>query len=234
MTSEQQHAIEILRSVSTASITGVLSKLGYNNAWIRGAFPLVSAEQRLVGPAFTMRFIPRREDLINPAGSRPGVSTRTATEAMSSGEIAVVDAMGVTDAGVIGDIVALRMRKRGVAGLVSDGVIRDRAGVLESGLPVWCQGVAAPSPPASLSFIGWQEPIACGGVAVLPGEMIVADGDGAVVIPGPALEQVLEQAPELERMEAWIVSQVEQGAELPGLYPMNEENRARYLASRKG
>ena len=92
--------------------------------------------------------------------------------------------MGITDAGIFGDILCARMAKRGVAGLVTDGVVRDLAGVLGTGLPVWCQGAAAPPSVAGLTFVDWQEPIGCGGVAVFPDDVIVADDDGAVVHPG--------------------------------------------------
>ena len=142
----------------------------------------------------------------------------------------VVDAMGVTDAGIFGDILCARMKQRGVAGLVSDGVVRDVAGVLGTKLPVWCQGVAAPASVAGLTFVGWQEAIDCGGVAVFPNDVIVVDGDGAVLIPAALLDAVVAAAVEQERLEGWIMSHVEQGAALPGLYPPNEENAARYQA----
>src|SRR5690606_36248997 len=107
-----------------------------------------------------------------PASWSSPVSTRAAIEAMPEGCIAVVDAMGVTDAGIFGDILCARMQKRGVGALVSDGVVRDVAGVRATGLPVWCNGVAAPPSVAGLTFVNWDEPIACGGVAVFPGDMI--------------------------------------------------------------
>jgi regulator of RNase E activity RraA len=151
---------------------------------------------------------------------------------MPAGCIAVVDAMGVTDAGIFGDILCARMARRGVAGLVSDGVIRDYAGVMGTGLPVWCQGVAAPASVAGLTFVNWQEPIACGGVAVFPDDIVVVDDDGAVLIPQALLADVLKAAPEQERMEAWIMTEVEKGLALPGLYPMNAETKARYEKSR--
>src|ERR1700720_4810429 len=102
---------------------------------------------------------------------------------MPEGCVAVVDAMGVTDAGIFGDILCARMKKRGVAALVTDGVVRDVAGVLGTGLPVWCDGVAASPSVAGLTFVNWQEPIGCGGVAIFPDDVIVVDADGAVVIP---------------------------------------------------
>jgi regulator of RNase E activity RraA len=174
--------------------------------------------------------VPAREDLATPESWSSPISTRAAIEDMPSGCIAVVDAMGVTDAGVFGDILCTRMLKRGVAALVTDGVVRDVSGVLGSGLPVWCSGAAAPPSVAGLTFVDWQQPIACGGVAVFPGDVVVVDDDGAVLIPATLLDEMLVLAPEQERLENWIMQQVEQGAALPGLYPPNAENKARYLA----
>lgn len=148
-------AIETLKTVSTATLTTVLLKKGLRNVWIRGAVPLKPGQPRIVGPAFTLRFVPAREDLATPASWASPISTRAAIEAMPEGCVAVVDAMGVTDAGILGDILCARMQKRGVAALVTDGVVRDLAGVLDANLPVWCRGVAAPlRSPASPSSPG--------------------------------------------------------------------------------
>ena len=225
-------ARDILMGVATATITTVLLKKGLRNIWMRGTQPLVPGQGRIVGPAFTMRFIPAREDLATPAAWASPVSTRAAIEAMPEGCVTVVDAMGVRDAGIFGDILTMRMKMRGVVGLVTDGVMRDVAGVLETGLPIFCQGVAAPASVTSLIFAGWQETIGCGGVAVFPDDIVVADRDGAVLIPAAYLDHVLAEAPEQERAEAWIMDEVRGGATLPGLYPMNEETRARYAASK--
>ena len=140
--------------------------------------------------------------------------------------------MGITDAGIFGDILCTRIRKRGVAGLVTDGVVRDGAGVLASGLAVWCQGVAAPPSVAGLTFVNWQEPIGCGGVAVFPDDWVVVDDDGAVLVPAAFVDELLAAAPEQERLEGWIMGEVDRGAALPGLYPPNAENRARYEKSK--
>src|SRR5579859_7628360 len=155
-----------LESVSTATVTTILLKRGLRNVWMRGTRPLRPEQPRLVGRAFTLRFVPAREDLATPESWSSPRSTRAAIEAMPAGCIAVVDAMGVTDAGIFGDILCARMQKRGVAALITDGVVRDVTGVLQTHLPVWCQGAAAPPSVAGLTFVGWQEPIACGGVAV--------------------------------------------------------------------
>ena len=224
--------VDILSKVTTATLTTILLKKGLRNVWIRGTKPLRSGQPRLVGRAFTLRFVPAREDLATPESWSSPKSTRAAIEAMPEGCIAVVDAMGVTDAGIFGDILCARMAKKGVAALITDGVVRDVAGVLGTGLPVWCQGAAAPPSVAGLTFVNWQEPFACGGVAVYPDDIIVVDDDGAVLIPAALVEAVLEAAPEQERLEAWIMNEVEAGAALPGLYPPNAENKARYEASK--
>lgn len=226
-------AFRTLSAVSTATITTVLLKKGLRSVWMRGSRPLAPGQPRLVGRAFTLRFVPAREDLATPASWASPISTRAAIETMPAGCIAVVDAMGVTDAGIFGDILCARMARRGVAGLVTDGAVRDRAGVVGTGLPVWCAGVAAPPSVAGLTFVGWQEPIGCGGAAVFPDDVVVVDDDGAVVIPAALLQEVLAEAPEQERMEAWIMAEIGRGVPLPGLYPMNAETRARYEASKE-
>lgn len=227
--------IKTLAGVTTATITTILLTKGLRNVWLRGTKPIRSCQPRLVGRAFTLRFVPAREDLATPESWASPISTRAAIEAMPSGVIAVVDAMGVTDAGIFGDILCARMKKRGVAGLVSDGVVRDLAGVLGTGLPVWCQGAAAPASVTSLTFVSWQEPIACGGVAVFPNDVIVVDDDGAVLIPAALVDAVVAAAPEQEQKEAWIMAEIEKGVALPGLYPMNAATKARYeKASKQG
>lgn len=233
MTSAEQGIVERLRAVTTATLTTVLLKKGLRNVWIRGAVPLVAGGPRVVGRAFTVRFIPAREDLATPASWAAPKSSRAAIEVMPAGCIAVVDAMGVTDAGIWGDILCARMARRGVSALVTDGVLRDLAGVLDTGLPVWAAGAAAPPSVAGLTFVDWQQPVACGGVAVFPDDLIVADGDGAVVIPAALAGDVVDAAVEQERFEAWIMDEVKAGAALPGLYPPDAANKARYEASKK-
>ncbi len=178
--------IDTLSQVTTATLTTLLLKKGLRNVWMRGTRPLNPGQPRLVGPAFTLRFVPAREDLATPESWSKPISTRGAIEAMPEGCIAVADAMGVTDAGIFGDILCARMKKKGVAALVTDGVLRDVAGVRGTHLPVWCQGAAAPPSVAGLTFVNWGEPIGCGGVAVFPDDVVVVDEDGAVLIPaGP-------------------------------------------------
>ncbi len=226
--------IDTLSRVTTATITTLLLKKGLRNVWMRGTRPLGPGQPRLVGPAFTLRFVPAREDLATPESWAKPISTRAAIEAMPEGCIAVADAMGVTDAGIFGDILCARMKKRGVAALVTDGVLRDVAGVRATGLPVWSQGAAAPPSVAGLTFVNWGEPIGCGGVAVFPDDVVVVDEDGAVLIPKALVDEMAAAAPEQERLEGWIMSEVDKGASLPGLYPPDAASKARYEASKKG
>src|SRR5450756_1751558 len=200
--------IAALSGIATATLTTVLLNKGLRNVWLRGTNPLRSGQERLVGPAFTLRFVPAREDLATPASWSSPISTRAAIEAMPPGCIAVVDSMGVTDAGIFGDILCTRMARRGLAALVTDGVVRDVSGVLGTGLPVWCSGVAAPPSVAGLTFVDWQQPIGCGGVAVFPDDLIVADDDGAVVIPAAHAAEVAAAGAEQERLEEWILAEV--------------------------
>ena len=221
---------DTLRHVTTATITTMLLNKGIRRCWMEGPKPFAGDGKRLVGPAFTLRFVPAREDLATPASWGKPISTRAAIEAMPEGCIAVADAMGVTTAGIFGDILVMRMARRNVTALVTDGVIRDKAGVLAAKLPIWCQGTAAPASVNGLTFVGWDEPIACGGCAIFPGDVVVADDDGAVVIPKDLVDFVAAEGEEHERYESWVVSEVERGVKLPGLYPPNDEAKARYQA----
>lgn len=227
---DEKKAIAKLKAVSTATLTTLLLKKGLRNVWLQGVKPIKPKQPRTVGRAFTLRFVPAREDIATPENWSSPVSTRGAIEAMPQNCVAVVDAMGVSDAGIFGDILCARMAKRGVAALVTDGVIRDVQGVLATGLPVWCSGVAAPPSFAGLTFVNWQEPIACGGVAVFPDDLIVIDDDGAVLVPAKLVDELVEQGIEQEELDGWIMSEVERGVPLLGLYPPNKENMARYEA----
>jgi regulator of RNase E activity RraA len=220
--------IEKLKTITTGTITTMLLKKGIRRCWMAGAMPLGFSGKRVVGPAFTLRFVPVREDLATPASWSAPISTRSAIEAMPADCVVVADAMGVTGAGIFGDILCMRMVKRGVTALITDGVMRDKHGVVATGLPVWCAGMAAPASVNQLTFVGWEQPIGCGGCAIFPGDIIVADDDGAVVIPKDLADFVAEEGDEHELLESWLVQEVEKGQKLPGLYPPNEENKKRY------
>lgn len=217
------------RQISTATLTMQLLKRGIKNIWMFGPKPLEAGQERMAGPAYTLRFIPGREDLTGPdILKRTDLAQRRAIEECPPGHVLVVDALGREDGAAIGDILATRLQVRGVAGLVSDANVRDADGVKASRLPVWCPGAAAPASVANLSDGELQVPIGCGGVAVIPGDWIVADNDGVVVVPLALAEEIAVGGLEQELHEQFILEQVKGGAPIPGHYPPNEENLAKY------
>ena len=155
-----------LLKVSAATVTTVLIRKGVRRVFVEGARPLIGEGERVVGEAFTLRFIPVREDMATIESWANPRSTRAAIEEMPAGCVAVADARGVTAAAIFGDILAMRMRVRNVEALVTDGCLRDIDGMRAVNLPVWAAGAAAPPSVGGLTFVGWQEPIGCGGVAV--------------------------------------------------------------------
>ena len=210
---------ETLRRVSTDSVANVLLKLGLRNQWVRGPMPLKLDQPRTVGRAFTMRFIPVREDVPGAVPMKLPVN-RDAVEVMPEGAIAVADARGITAAATFGDIVVARMQKRGVAGIVTDGAVRDRNGLMTIGLPIWTVGITAPPPATHLMLVAWQEPIACGGVAVFPNDIILADADGVIVIPSALADEIATGALEQERIDEWQMDHIKRGVSLPAIPPM--------------
>ena len=210
---------ETLKRVTTDSIATVLLKKGLRNQWVRGPMPLKVDQPRTVGRAFTMRFIPVREDVPGSVPKKLPVN-RDAVEVMTAGCVAVADARGTLGAATFGDIVVARMQKRGVAGIVTDGAVRDRNGLLQIGLPIWTVGITAPPPATQLMLVAWQEPIACGGVAVFPDDIIVADADGVIVLPSALAAEVAAAGLEQERLDEWQMEQIKRGVSLSALAPM--------------
>lgn len=220
---------ERLRGVSTATLTMQLLKRGLRSVAMQGVKPLVPGRGRLVGEAYTLRFIPGREDLASPEMlRRTDIAQRRAIEECPPEAVLVIDGCGRGTVATFGDILAARLKHRGVAGVVSDGGVRDAAGVIEVGLPVFCAGPAAPASVTSLADGDLQVPIGCGGVAVIPGDVVVGDDDGVVVIPRAMLDDVVEGAVEQERHERFILMQVQRGAPVLGTYPPSDENLAAY------
>lgn len=221
--------IALLRQVSTATVTMQLLKRGLRAVSMRGPTALTPGQPRLVGPAYTLRYVPMREDLSTVASlGDPDNPSRNAIEECPPGHVLVMDGLGRGDAGVLGDILAARLKVRGVAGAVTDAGVRDAEAIRPIGLPVWSAG---PTPPANIGALAWGERqvrIGCGGVAVEPGDMIVADGDGVVVIPAALADEVARDGVEQERFERFVQLRVGEGRPVHGLYPPNEASRAEY------
>lgn len=225
--------LEQLKQVSTATLSTQLFKRGFRNCFLRGVYPL-RPDLRLAGQAFTLRYIPFREDL-NPSREYDNRTNlqRIAVESVGPGDVLVIDARGETGAGTFGNILAARMMQRGAAGIVTDGCVRDLPAVRALDLPVYAAGgnanlSVAVHHPAQLNV-----PIACGGVAVLPGDVLVGDGEGVIVIPRTLAEEVARDALEQERREEFIFQKVMGGSSILGVYPPDAQTLAEYEAWRQ-
>jgi regulator of RNase E activity RraA len=235
MSAPTRDTLERLRLVSTATVTTQLFKRGLRNAFMQGVRPLGYYDGNLVGPAFTLRNIPSREDVDSVAVlGNPEHPQRKAIEITPPGHVLVVDCRGDTRAAYAGQILIARLMQRGVAGLVGDGGIRDAGPISEMAFPVFCCGPSAPLNLAQHHAVESNVPIGCGGVAVYPGDIIVGDRDGIAVIPATMAEEVARDAAEQEELEEFLLQRVIGGAALPGTYPPNDATRAAFEQWREG
>ncbi|MDN5789882.1 MAG: fumarylacetoacetate hydrolase family protein [Micrococcales bacterium] len=221
-----------LERCPVAGLSSHLRKRGLNNVTIDGVRAM-HPQAKLVGIAATLRMVPNREDLFTSHGGGYNAQ-KQAFDAVGEGEVIVIEARGETDAGTLGDILAICARARGAAGIVTDGAVRDYDAVAAVGLPVFSGG----SHPAVLGrkHVPWDHglTIGCGGTTVQPGDIIVGDSDGVIVIPPSLVEEVVDEALAQEDEDGWIAEQVAEGHPVDGLFPMNAAWRARYAAARGG
>jgi len=221
-----------LEAVPVAGLSAQLRKRGLNNVHVDGVRPL-HPEAKLVGIARTLRFVPNREDLFASHGGGYNAQKRV-FDAVGDGEVVVIEARGEAGSGTLGDILAIRAHARGAAGIVTDGGVRDAAAVAAVGIPVYSSGAH----PAVLGrkHVPWDADvtIACGGTTVQPGDIIVGDADGVIVIPPGIAEEVVDAALAQEDEDAWIAHRVAEGHPVDGLFPMNAEWRAKYDAREEG
>lgn len=219
---------ELLSGVAVATVSAALRKRGYVDIFIDGVHPNHEGDQ-ILGTAKTLRFIPFRPDLFKAHGGGFNAQKR-AFDTVNEGEVLVVEARGERGTGTVGDVLALRAQVRGAAGIVTDGGVRDYAAVQEFDIPVFSQG-AHPSV-LGRRHVPWETDvtIACGGAAVQPGDIIMGDRDGVIVIPPFLLDEVARESAAQEAADAWVADQVAKGAAVDGLFPMNAEWKARYEA----
>jgi len=224
---------ELLRLPSTATLTSVLAKHGLHNTYMTGVQPL-RKESRLVGQAFTLRYIPAREDL-DQTGTVDNLTDpqRVAIERVGPDDVLVIDARGDVRAGSMGAILATRMKARGAAGVVTDGAFRDSPEIAASGLPAYARAMHAATNKTIHHPTDIQVPVACGGVAVFPGDIIVGDEEGVVVIPRHLAAEVAETAAAQEEREIFIMEKIRGGASIVGVYPPNAQTLAEYQEWRK-
>ena len=224
---------DILKRTSTASIATLLFKKGLRNQFIQGVSRLNSARERMVGPVFTLRHIPAREDL-NPISvfQDPAHPQRRAVEEIPEGYVLVMDCRQDASAASAGSILATRLQIRGCAGIVTDGGLRDADDIAALEMPSFCANPSAPTNLSKQQALDLDVPIGCGSVAIFPGDIAVGDGDGVIIIPAELADEIAAEAADMEAYEAWVMQQVKDGVSIIGLYPMNAETRARYEAHR--
>ena len=225
---------EKLLSVSTATLTTQLFKRAFRNVFIHGLRALNPRRDRVCGPAYTLRYIPAREDLdhigVFEDRSHP---QRVAIEQCPKGSVLVVDSRGDSLAASAGGILMARLMVRGAAGFVTDGGLRDTGEIGQLDFPSYCRAASAPTNLIRHHAVGLDEPIGCGGVAVYPGDIVVGDGDGVVVIPAHLADEVADAAFEQEKFEEFVVAKVKEGRSIFGLYPPDEATKAEYKKGAK-
>jgi len=221
---------ERLRTVGTAGLSTALRKRGVLDVFVDGVAPLATG-MRMAGPARTLRLVPFRPDLFAERGGGYNPQKR-AFDSLENGEVLVIEARGLPETGTLGDVLALRALARGAAGIVSDGGVRDAVAVAAVGLPVFSRG-AHPSV-LGRRHVPWETDvvIACGGAAVVPGDHLVGDDDGVIVIPAALVDEVLAEAERQEAEDAWVAQRIAEGHGLEGLFPMDVVWRAQYDTER--
>ncbi len=220
---------EALKKVSTATLTTVLFKRGLRNVFIQGIFLLNRDAPRMVGEAFTLRYIPAREDVDQlGAFEGRGHAQREAIEACPPGHVLVMDARRDATAATGGDILMTRLMVRGVSGVVTDGGLRDSPTIEKLDWPAYCGARSAPLNLVRHHAVESQVPIGCGGVAVYPGDVLVGDAEGVVVIPAKMAEEVAKEAQAQTEFEDWVEAKVKEGRSIFGLYPPNAETKAEF------
>jgi regulator of RNase E activity RraA len=222
-------AREQLRNVSTATLTTVLFKRGLRNTYIQGIGPLNPDAPPMVGEAYTLRYIPAREDLdVIEVFKDPSHPQRKAVEAIPPGHVLVMDCRGDASVASAGSILITRMMIRGAAGVVSDGGLRDSMEIAQLPFPTYCAGPSAPTNLIKHHAVDLNVPIGCGDVPVFPGDIMVGDGEGVVVIPAEIAEDVAQEAADQDVFETFVTEKVKAGASIVGLYPPNEATQKEY------
>jgi regulator of RNase E activity RraA len=218
-----------LMAVSTSTIATLLFKRGLRNQFVQGVQRLGGRKPRMVGPAFTLRYIPAREDLdVIGVFRDPSHPQRKACETIPPGHVLLMDCRGDASAASAGSILLTRLQVRGCAGVVTDGGLRDTEAIADLDMPAFCAKPSAPTNLAKHHAVDINVPVACGSAPVYPGDYLVGDGDGVIVIPQAIVAEIADEAYAQELLEDFITRQVAAGAPLPGTYPPGPELLARY------
>jgi regulator of RNase E activity RraA len=212
-----------------SNLSNSLLKRGLRNTFLLRLQPLSPAQPVMVGPAFTLRFIPAREDLDSMAlYQREDSLHRRAIEECPPGAVLVMSTGGDTRVGCMGDMMALRLRVRGVAGVVTDGGFRDSPGIVTTGLPCFQRESSGPATPIALHPVEFNSPIGCAGVAVYPGDILVGDAEGVVCVPRHLADEVAEEAFAAVQYEEFVAAHLQRGRSIFGLFPATPDSKAEY------
>ena len=219
-----------LKQVSTPTITTqLMSNYGLNNVSLRNVLPIDASLGRFVGPAFTLRYVPLREDLHSQQYlNHPANQMTPIVEKIPAGSVMVMDANARNDVGILGGNLLMRLKVRRVAAAVTDGGMRDIPEICELGMPVCCTAFAAPPSFTKLMLVDSQCVVTCGGVPIFPGDIIVGDDEGTVAIPAAFAREVAEGGLAQDHVEGGVNRKLAKGAPLPGLYPPSDKARAEY------
>lgn len=212
---------DLLLQVSTATLTTqLLKKFGLRNTSLRQVRPIDADNCRFVGPAYTVRYIPLREDLL-PAQflDHPENKLTPAIEAIPAGAVLVLDANQRSDVGLLGGNIVARLKARGVAAVVTDGGMRDVKEIEEIGLSVFVREFAPPPSFTELMVADVQAPVSCAGVSVFPGDWVAGDADGVVVVPAAMAREAALAGAKMDDLEAYVLARLRRGEPMPGLYP---------------
>lgn len=220
-------AFEKLEQVSTATLTSQLDKHGFRSTFLQGLYPL-RPDMRLVGYAFTLRYVPTREDLIDELYDNTKNVQRLAVEQVEKDDILVMDARGDIGAATLGNILATRLKARGARGVVTDGALRDTPGYRKLDFPAYVKAAHAATSFKVHHPLEINVPVGCAGVLIMPGDVIVGDGEGVVAIPAQVAESVAHAAHEQEQLEEFIQQKIAAGASILGVYPPNDDTKAEY------
>jgi regulator of RNase E activity RraA len=235
MTNLKPETREKLKTVSTATLATALFKRGLRNQMIQDVRPLNPSGRPMVGEAYTLRYMPAREDL-NPITvfQDRGHPQRKAVEECPEGAVLVIDSRKDARAASAGSILVTRLMKRGVAGIVTDGGFRDSADIAKLAIPAYHNRPSAPTNLTLHQAIDINVPIGCGDAPVFPGDVIVGDADGVIVIPAHIADEIASEAVEMTAFEDFVTEQVMEGQSIHGLYPPTEEQtRTDFAAWRK-
>ena len=221
---------DILNATATSTLTGFLNRRGLNNMFLQDVSPLRLGIPRMIGIAYTLRFIPHRKDKTSPLGN----AQQTAMEQCPPGHVLVIDSRGDARAASAGDLYIGRLAARGCAGIVTDGGFRDSEGVLKTGLPAYHRRPTSPPSPIVHQPYDIGLPIACGGVAVYPGDVLVGDCDGVVVIPADLVDEITAECAAQNLFDEFAEAEVAKGRSLIGLFPIqNDQCKADFAAWKK-